>query len=97
MQGLGLLAYSGSEFFSETYESIWTVGKTPWTGDQPDARPLPTQDNTNTEKHGHTSMPLAGFEPTIPVFERPKTVRALDRAAIETGHSDSYWLILSFF
>jgi hypothetical protein len=30
-------------------------------------------------------MPLAGFETTIPVFERLKTVRALDRSAIETG------------
>jgi hypothetical protein len=26
-------------------------------------------------------MPQAGFEPTIPVFEQPKTVRALDSAA----------------
>jgi hypothetical protein len=26
------------------------------------------------------------FEPTIPVFERLKTVYALDRAAIETGN-----------
>jgi hypothetical protein len=25
------------------------VGRTPWTGDQPVARPLPTQNNTNTE------------------------------------------------
>jgi hypothetical protein len=25
------------------------VGRTPWTGDQPVERPLPTQDNTNTE------------------------------------------------
>jgi hypothetical protein len=40
----------------------------------------------NTEKRRHTSMPRAGFEPVIPVFERPKTVRALDRAAIGTGH-----------
>jgi len=39
----------------------------------------------NTEKRGHTSMPRAGFEPTIPVFERSKTVRALDRAVIGTG------------
>jgi hypothetical protein len=41
----------------------------------------------NTEKRGHTSMPRAGFDPTIPVFERPKTVRALDRAANGTGSS----------
>jgi hypothetical protein len=34
-----------------------------------------------TEKCGHTSMPRAGFEPAIPVFERSKTVHALDRAA----------------
>jgi hypothetical protein len=32
---------------------IETFGKTPWPGDQPDARPLPTQDNT-TQKHGDT-------------------------------------------
>jgi hypothetical protein len=29
-------------------------------------------------------MPPAGFEHMIPVFERSKTVRALDRAAIGT-------------
>jgi hypothetical protein len=30
-------------------------------------------------------MPRAGFETAIPMFERPKTILALDRAAIETG------------
>jgi hypothetical protein len=30
-------------------------------------------------------MPRAGFETAIPMFERPKTVRALERAAIGTG------------
>jgi hypothetical protein len=30
-------------------------------------------------------MPRMRFEIMIPVFERPKTVRALDRAAIGTG------------
>jgi hypothetical protein len=40
----------------------------------------------NTEKRGHTSiMHRAGFEPTVPVFERLKTVRALDRAVTGTG------------
>jgi hypothetical protein len=39
----------------------------------------------NTEKCGHTSMPRAGFEPTISVFEKSKTVRVLDYAATETG------------
>jgi hypothetical protein len=30
-------------------------------------------------------MPLAGFEPTIPVFKRAKAFHALDRAAAVTG------------
>jgi hypothetical protein len=34
----------------------------------------------NTEKSGYISMPRAGFEPTIPVFELSKTIRALDSA-----------------
>jgi hypothetical protein len=38
--GLGL-------FFS--FLILYTVGRTPWTGNQPVARPIPTQNNTNTE------------------------------------------------
>jgi hypothetical protein len=34
-----------------------------------------------------TSMPQVGFEPTIPVFERAKTVHVLDRAATVIGGS----------
>jgi hypothetical protein len=30
-------------------------------------------------------MPQVGFEPTIPVFERAKTVHALDRTATVIG------------
>jgi hypothetical protein len=43
-------------------------------------------------------MPLAGFEPTIPVFKRAKTFHALDRAATVTYtsyimlSSDTDWL-----
>jgi hypothetical protein len=39
--------------FYETYESIRTFGRTSWTGDRPDARPLPLQDNT-TQKNADT-------------------------------------------
>jgi hypothetical protein len=46
-------------------------------GDRPDARPLPIQDNT-AQKNADTHPCLTGFEPTIPVFERSKTVRASD-------------------
>jgi len=57
--------------------NLWTFDMTPWTGDEPDASPLRTQDNT-TQKDG----PRAGFEPAIPVFERSKAVRDLDRTSI---------------
>jgi hypothetical protein len=60
---------------------LYTVGRTPWTGEQPVARPLPTHKTTRTQK----SMPRVGFEPTIPVFERAKTVHALDCAATVIG------------
>jgi hypothetical protein len=60
----------------------YTVGRTPWTGDQPVARALPTHRTTQTRnKRTQTSIPRVGFEPTIPVFERAKTVRALERSA----------------
>jgi hypothetical protein len=36
-------------------------------------------------KHKQTSMPRVGFEPTIPAFERAKTVHALDRAVTVIG------------
>jgi hypothetical protein len=36
-------------------------------------------------------MPRAGFEPAIPMFERSKTVRALDHAAIGTGSNIIYF------
>jgi hypothetical protein len=49
---------------------FFTDGRTPWTGDQPVARPLPTHRTTQV-----------GFEPTIPSFERAKMVDPLDRAA----------------
>jgi hypothetical protein len=67
-------------FFS--FLILYTVGRTPWTGDHPVARPLPTHRRTQTQnKLTHTSMPWVGIEYTIPAFERAKTVHALDHAA----------------
>jgi hypothetical protein len=40
---------------------------------------------TTQYRKTQTSMLRAGFEPVIPMFERPKTVLALDSSAIETG------------
>jgi hypothetical protein len=36
------------------------------------------------------SMPRVGFEPTIPAFERAKTVHALDRTASVIGTVNVY-------
>jgi hypothetical protein len=64
---------------------LYTVGRTPWTGDQPVARQQPTHRTTQTQnKRTQTSMPRVGFELTIPVFERAKTVHALDCLATVT-------------
>jgi hypothetical protein len=66
--------------------NLFTVGRTPWTGDQPVAGQLPTHRTTQTQnKHTQTFMPRVEFEPTIPVLERAKAVHALDRAATVIG------------
>jgi hypothetical protein len=45
--------------------NLYTVGRTPWTGDQPVARALPTHRTTQTQnKRTQTSMPRVGFETT---------------------------------
>jgi hypothetical protein len=44
------LACSGSEFIFWNLWIYWTVGRTPWTGDQPDARPVPIQRITQHRK-----------------------------------------------
>jgi hypothetical protein len=63
-----------------TFLILYTVGMTHWTGDQPVARPLHTHTGRHKQnKRKLTSVLQVGFEPTIPVFERAKTVHALDR------------------
>jgi len=50
--GLGPLVSSEWELTSETMDSFKYFDGTPWTGDQPIARPLPTQDETKREEAG---------------------------------------------
>jgi hypothetical protein len=65
---------------------LYTVGRTPWTGDHPVTRPLPTHRTAQTQnKRTQTSMPWVGFEPRIPSFERAKAVHALDPAVPVIG------------
>jgi hypothetical protein len=70
---------------------FYIVGRTPWTGDQSVAMPLPAHRTAQTQ----TSMPQVGFEPTIPMFQRAKTVYALDRGATLMGQPRR--LIKSYF
>jgi ubiquitin C-terminal hydrolase len=59
---------------------------TPWTGDQPVARPLLTHRTTQTQnKRTQTSISQVEFEPTITAFERVKTVHASDLASTMIG------------
>jgi hypothetical protein len=47
---------------------LYTVGRTPWTGDQPDARPIPIQHNTNTEQthtYIHVLSGIRTHEPSV--------------------------------
>jgi hypothetical protein len=53
--------------------------------DQPVGRPLPTHRTQTQNKSKQTSMPLVGFEPTIPVFDRAKTVHVSDSATTVIG------------
>jgi hypothetical protein len=64
---------------------LYTVGRTPWKGHQLVARPLPIHRTQTQNKRIQTSMPWVGFELTTPVFDRAKTVHALDRAATVFG------------
>jgi hypothetical protein len=54
-------------------------------GDQPAARLLPAHKAAQTQNKSTQTSIQVGVEPTIPVFERGKTVHALDRAATVIG------------
>jgi hypothetical protein len=75
---------------------LYKVGRTPWTGDQPVLMPLPTHRTRETKKNRtQTSMPPLGFEPTTPVFERAKTVHALESTT--TGSEVSLLRYINYY
>jgi hypothetical protein len=74
-----LYLFQVSEFLFFTYGSFrHLVGLLGW-GDQSSAKASTYTGQHNTERRRHTSMPRAGFEPAIPMFEWPKTVLALEQ------------------
>jgi hypothetical protein len=73
--------------------NIHTVGRTPRTGDQSVAGPLPTYRTTQEQnKSTQTSIPRVSFDPTIPAFEDISCLGP-------SGHSDrlSYFISSSMF
>jgi hypothetical protein len=75
----------------------YTVRRTPWTGDQPIARPLPTHRTTQTR---NKRMPRLRFELASTVFEWAKTFHALDRSDTVIGdclNMDPYYAVGSCF
>jgi hypothetical protein len=51
--------------------NLYTVSRTPWTGDRLITRLVPTHRTTQTQnKHRQTSKPRVEFEPMIPVFKQ---------------------------
>jgi hypothetical protein len=76
-------------FFS--FVILYTVGRTPWTEAESATRRLPTHRIAQTQnKHTHKSMPRVLFETTTTLFERAKTVHALDRASTVIGFVKMY-------
>jgi hypothetical protein len=73
-------------FVSLQFLNLKTLSRTPWTGDQSVGRPLPAHRTAETQnKRTQTSMLQVGFAPTTPVFQRAKTVHALNSAATVIG------------
>jgi hypothetical protein len=76
-------------FFS--FLILYTVGRTPWTGDQPVAGLLPA--HTGQQKHRinhtdiHASSEIRTHDPSV----RANKVHALDRATTVTGDLNIYY------
>jgi hypothetical protein len=69
------------------FHDHFTDGRTPWTSDQPVARPLSKHRSTQTQNkqiHILNIHALCEIRTTIPVSELAKTVNALDRSATVT-------------
>jgi hypothetical protein len=87
-------------FFPLLFLPLWSIGlifqfhdhftdcRTPWTGDQLVARPLPKHRITQTQNkciHTPNIHAYVVFERTIPASERVETVHALDRSDTVTN------------
>jgi hypothetical protein len=51
------------------------IDRTPWTGDQPVARPLPTQHHTNTKEMKTDVRGSSGFRTHVPSVRMDEDIR----------------------
>jgi len=87
-QRLGLLTWPSSEFIFWNLWNYWTDGRTPWTGDQPDARPVPTHRTTQQRKmqtHIYASSGIWIHDPIVWAAKDSKCLRPL-------GHWDQLFI-----
>jgi len=75
---LGPLNCSDSELTSAAMNNIGHIGGTPYTGGIGPSKGLYLHWTAQQRKRGRTSIPRAGFKPTIPGFEMYNTIRALE-------------------
>jgi hypothetical protein len=68
---------------------LYTVGRTPWMGDQPIARPLPTH-RINAQRHPC----LESDSKPRSQHSRAKTVHALDRTATVIRKHGTYFILI---
>jgi len=54
---------------------VWIFGRTPWPGEQPNARPLPKQDNTT---HIHASRRIRNRDPSVRAVEDSTCLKPRD-------------------
>jgi hypothetical protein len=91
---MALQPFEPGRFYS--FSILYTVGRTPWTGNQPVGRPLylhKEQHKHRINAHRHQCL---GWN-SIPVFERAKTVHALDRAATVIGLAEFLMIKIQSF
>jgi hypothetical protein len=81
--GQGLLIVESSLSHSDTLQSVGLL----WTSDRPDVE-TSTWQHTTLTRDTRPCLP-AGFEPAIPVSERPQT-HALDRSTTGIGPIMTY-------
>jgi hypothetical protein len=81
--GQGLHIIDSSRSHSDTPHSVGLL----WTSDEPDAD-TSTWQHTTLTRNRQTSMPPAGYKPTIPAREWPQS-HALDSAVIGIGSNNN--------